>query len=162
MSAEKPVRPLTGRKVLMIALAFFGVIIAVNVYMMTQAIGGFPGLVEKHPYVASQHFDAKRNAQIAQGWRAGIEWQEDGWLEASLTDRDGAPLRGLVVTVDIGRPATRQGERILTMTALDDRPGVYAVELPLDPGRWRAEMTAVDGAGATHRAGAEIWVKAKE
>lgn len=161
MSPDKPVRPLTGRKVLIIILAFFGVVISVNVYMMVNAIGGFPGLVEKHPYVASQKFDATRNAQIAQGWRAGIDWQ-DGALAATLTDRDGAPLRGLVVTVDIGRPATRDGERIVTLTPLGDRPGVYAVELDLAPGRWRAEMTAVDGAGATHRAGAEIWVKAEE
>ena len=161
MSPDKPARPLTGRKVLMIAVAFFGVIISVNVYMMMQAVGGFPGLVEKHPYRASQTFDKTRNAQIAQGWRAGVAWQDDV-LEATLTDRDGAPLRGLIVTVDIGRPATRQGERIITLVPTADRPGVYAADLILDPGRWRAEMTAVDGAGATHRAGAEIWVKAKE
>lgn len=161
MTAPKPARPLTGRKVLMIALAFFGVIISVNVYMMVQAIGGFPGLVEQHPYVASQKFDATRNAQIAQGWRTTLVWQ-DGRLEASMTDRDGAPLRGLIVTADIGRPATREGEVVVTLTPSSGAPGVYGADLALAPGRWRAEMTAIDGGGATHRAGAEIWVKAEE
>ncbi|MFT4794528.1 MAG: nitrogen fixation protein FixH [Paracoccaceae bacterium] len=158
MSPDKPGRPLTGRKVLMIALAFFGVVFAVNIYMMTQAIGGFPGLVEKHPYRASQRFDRERNAQIAQGWRVGLEWR-DARLEAALTDRGGAPLRGLIVTADVGRPTTRQGERLVTLIPIPDRPGVYAADLALAPGRWRAEMVAVDGTGATHRAGAEIWVK---
>jgi nitrogen fixation protein FixH len=161
MSVDKPVRPLTGRKVLIIVLAFFGVIISVNVYMMVHAIGGFPGLVEKHPYRASQKFDVTRNAQIAQGWRAGLDWQ-DGRIEAVMTDRSGTPLRGLVVTADIGRPATREGERMVTLAPVKGQPGVYGVDLALAPGRWRAEMTAIDGAGATHRAGAEIYVKAEE
>lgn len=161
MSPDKPVRPLTGRKVLIIVLAFFGVIISVNAYMMVNAIGGFPGLVEKHPYVASQKFDATRNAQIAQGWRAELGWQ-DGALTGTLTDRSGAPIRGLVVTADIARPATLQGEQIVTLVPQGGHPGVYAADLDLAPGRWRAEMTAVDGAGATHRAGAEFWVKEKE
>lgn len=161
MTRSKPARPLTGRKVLMIILAFFAVIISVNVYMMGHAIGGFPGLVEQHPYIASQTFDAKRNAQIAQGWRTALVWQ-DRTLEAVLTDRAGAPLRGLIVTADIGRPATREGEIIVTLTPVPGAPGVYAAEPTLAPGRWRAEMIAVDGAGATHRAGAEIWVKSEE
>jgi len=39
-------RPLTGRKVLLIILAFFGVIITVNLVLAFNAIRTFPGLEE--------------------------------------------------------------------------------------------------------------------
>ena len=50
--------PLTGRKVLLIAVVAFGVIIGVNVLMAVKAISTFPGLEVQNSYVASQVFDA--------------------------------------------------------------------------------------------------------
>ncbi len=64
MSATgKVVRPLTGWHVLAMFVAFFGVIIAVNITMAWKAISTFPGLEVENGYVASQSFDAEMAAQ---------------------------------------------------------------------------------------------------
>ncbi len=57
--------PITGFKVLMFAVAAFGTIIAVNVFMAYKAVSTFPGLEVANSYVASQTFDADRAAQEA-------------------------------------------------------------------------------------------------
>ena len=54
-------KELTGRHVLIITLAAFGVIIAVNLVMAFLAVGSFPGLEVKNSYVASQDFDRERD-----------------------------------------------------------------------------------------------------
>ena len=60
-------RELTGRHVLAITLAAFGVIIAVNMVMAVKAVSTFPGLETPNSYVASQRFDRDRAAQAALG-----------------------------------------------------------------------------------------------
>ena len=55
-------RELTGRHVLAITLAAFGVIIAVNMVMAVKAVSTFPGLETPNSYVASQEFDRDRQA----------------------------------------------------------------------------------------------------
>ena len=62
MSTEP--RPLTGRKVLLIAVAAFAVILAANLAMLLAATGTFPGLVVKNSYVASQDWTARTDAQV--------------------------------------------------------------------------------------------------
>lgn len=69
-------KPLTGRHVLAITLAAFGVIIAVNVLMAVKAVRTFPGLEVANSYVASQSFDRDRAVQTALGWR--VEADYDG------------------------------------------------------------------------------------
>lgn len=64
----KSVKPLTGRKVLMILVAAFGIIIAVNMTLLYNAIKTFPGLEVKNSYVASQTFDDRAISQRALGW----------------------------------------------------------------------------------------------
>ncbi len=62
----------TGRKMLAIVVAFFAVIITVNLFMAYKAVGTFPGLVVKNSYVASQEFDRNRTAPV--GDLAGGNW----------------------------------------------------------------------------------------
>ena len=85
----------TGFHMWMLALCFFGVIIAVNVTMATFAMRSWTGLVVDNSYVASQEFEEKRLAHEAQ--RAA------GW-DAVLTYRPGAAR---LVIVDGARPNRR-------------------------------------------------------
>jgi nitrogen fixation protein FixH len=55
-------REFTGRHMLMIMLAFFGVIITVNVVMARFAMTSWTGLVVENSYVASQQFNEKMMA----------------------------------------------------------------------------------------------------
>ena len=151
-------RPLTGKHVLFGFIAFFGVIIAVNVYMMTQAIGGFPGLVVKNSYVASQGWDADKQAQEALGWSVAVS-TAGNVLHAGFTDAEGRPLRDLIVTATVGRPATLSEDRRVTLVQSALNPGVYELSAPLDEGMWRVEMTATDPAGNSHLAITEFHIR---
>lgn len=136
-------REITGRMVFFITASAFAVIIAVNVFMATQAVRTFPGLEVKNSYVASQQFDSRRAAQEALGWRVGSDY--DGRvLTLRVTDAEGRAVDLDDLSVLIGR----------TTEARDDiRPeftgsrGAYSAPVQLMVGKWmmRVEATAPDG-----------------
>lgn len=139
-SAPEP-RPgfrLTGRKVLMIAAGWFGVVLLANGIMMTYAIGTFSGLVVENPYRAAQGMDAAMRAERALGWRLGAEWQVDR-LAIHVRDRDGDPVTGLEVSAVVGRPATMSFDRNVMFVPAG---AVHAAPLDLAPGLWRVEILA--------------------
>ena len=137
-------RPLTGRGVLTILVAAFGVIVGANATLAWYATGSFPGLVVANSYVASQHFDSRRAALEARGWRTRAGWQ-DGALVLEVLSRHGHPVRGLAVTARLGRPASALTDRALALGPTDAR---YSAEADLAPGRWGALFTIDDGSGA--------------
>lgn len=149
-------RPLTGRKVLVIAVAAFAVILAANLAMLFAATGTFPGLVVKNSYVASQGWNAKTDAQRALGWRAAAKYSE-GTLTVSMTGRDGMPVRGLNVAAVVGRPASMREDQRLELA---ESPAGYAAPLQLAPGRWRVAITGDDGSGNVFEAEGELIIEA--
>ena len=148
MANATSAKPLTGRKVLIILLAFFGTVTAVNVVMMYSAISTFPGLVVQNSYVASQNFDAEREAHIALGWRATIDLK-DGVLTADIRDRGGAPVHGLAVTAKVGRPSSDKDDHVVDLAEAD---GVYRAEPGLKKGIWLIEVHAEGGPDERFRA----------
>jgi nitrogen fixation protein FixH len=152
MMRQTSAKPLTGRKVLIIFLAFFGIVTAVNLVFIYYATGTFPGLVVKNSYVASQEYDAKRDAQNALGWRAGAGL-EDGVLTVAIRDRNDAPVYGLTVSAVIGRPSTTAGERVIDLHPDGD---VYVAHPGLPEGVWRVEIRAQGGPDETFRAIARL------
>ena len=56
-------KPLTGRKVLAIAIISFGAIIAANLTLAYSAVQSFPGIEVKNGHIASQTFERDRAAQ---------------------------------------------------------------------------------------------------
>ena len=61
-------REIKGWHVFTVFALAFGVIVAVNLTLAFNAVATFPGLEVKNSYVASQSFDADRDAQEALGW----------------------------------------------------------------------------------------------
>ncbi|MCI4663465.1 MAG: FixH family protein [Neomegalonema sp.] len=116
-------RPWTGRHVLLVAVAAFGVVIAANMSLVYYATGSFPGLVAKNSYVASQNWTKERAKEAALGWKITMKAAPDALL-LIIDGRDG-PARGLEVKARIGRPA-------------DARTDVDLVFVKTGPGRWRA------------------------
>ena len=55
---------LTGSKVLMVFLVFFGVMLAVNLVLAWKAVSTFPGLEVSSSYADSQDFDVRRLSLI--------------------------------------------------------------------------------------------------
>lgn len=158
--SAKPGRPLTGRKVLLIAVAFFGVIIAVNLTMATLAVGGFPGLVSKNAYAEAQQFDAQLKAERALGWRFASDYA-DGALSVRVAGPGGEPLDGLAVTAVVGRPATLQQDQELGLAPAPGLRGAYVTRLPLGAGMWRVEIDARQGEDRYHIID-EIYVAAED
>ncbi|WP_207102677.1 FixH family protein [Paracoccus shandongensis] len=140
-------RELTGRHVLIITLAAFGVIIAVNVVMATLAVGSFPGLEVKNSYVASQQFDRDRQAQQSLGWTARASY-EGSELTIEILDKQGRHpiLRDFSAT--IGRPTHKRSDVTPDFTV---EGGVYRAPLTLEPGAWNIHVQAVAEDGTAFR-----------
>ena len=140
-------RELTGRHVLAITLAGFGVIIAVNLVMAFMAVSTFPGLETPNSYVASQRFDRDRAAQAALGWTVTPEY--DGReLTLRVRDPQGNPARVKSLSATIGRP---------THVREDQTPrfiyehGLFRAPLTLAPGIWNINLTAEAWDGTVFR-----------
>ena len=148
MAAEEP-RRLTGRAVLLIAVCAFGVILAANLTLAYNAVHTFSGLVVQNSYVASQGFDATRDAQEALGWQLTLEYADEA-LRLDLADGDGETVRPAALAVTVGRPTTEREDRVLDLV---ETPGGYAAAVPLGPGRWRVAVSAEadDGTAFTQR-----------
>lgn len=139
----KQSRPLTGRKVLAIALGAFGVIIAANLVLAFYAVQTFSGVVVSNSYVSSQSFDARRSAQEALGWELALDYA-DGALTLGLTDAQGRTLRPELIEATVGRPTTLREDRAL---ALVETPGGYGAAVDLPAGAWRVEIVALAADG---------------
>ncbi|MDH3669251.1 MAG: FixH family protein [Paracoccaceae bacterium] len=150
MSTEKP---LTGRKVLLIALAAFGIVIGANLAMLFSATGTFPGLVVKNSYVASQQWQARTDAQKALGWQVEIGL-ENGRLSVTPRDADGALVQGLDMIATIGRPTQAKEDRSVELQLGADG---YSAPIALAPGAWRVEIAT--RSGPAFRIGAALTVR---
>lgn len=146
-------RPITGRFVLFAMLAFFGVIIIVNVIMMSFALNTDNGLVVRNSYVASQDFNrntAEARAQDALGWSMQASL-EGGELVVRLADEAGGSLDGMTVTAKVGRPVTDRDDHTVLLSPAGD---FYRSPVSVSGGAWQADIQAVNTDGETYR---RVW-----
>ncbi len=142
-------RELTGRKVLMIFIAFFGLVFGTNFYMAYQAVSTFPGLEVSSSYADSQDFNIRRDAQEALGWSASVSVDvETGILTLGLVDRDGVLVDPVEFQALLTRPTNQTEDQLLDLT-----PGTVAFTAPVDisPGRWRLRLTGIAQDGTDYR-----------
>lgn len=136
-------RPFTGWHMLATMVAFFGVVIAVNLTMMSIARGSFGGIVVDNSYVASQEFNGWLDAARAQeelGWSAASFLAADGKVQVSAS---GTPA-ALAVTATARHPLGRLPDRALTFRRIS--AGNYVSTQALPAGRWtlRLQLAAAD------------------
>lgn len=149
----------TGWHMLGIMVAFFGVIIAVNVTMAYLAIHSWSGLVVANSYVASQEFNEKAETGKEQ---AALNWQSTpayagGVFTWRLTYRDGKPVALTGGTVEFKRPV---GDVHDTRAALAVREaGVLAATIDLADGAWVMEINADAGLEDPYRHIIRILIK---
>ena len=140
-------RELTGRHVLVITLAAFGVVIGVNVLMAIKAVSTFPGLETANSYVASQAFDRERSAQDALGWTVTPEYDGKD-LTLMIRDRQGNPARVRSLTATVGRPTHVRDDQTPAFTY---DHGMFRAPVTLAPGAWNIHVTAVATDGTVFR-----------
>lgn len=141
-------RELTGRHVLAITLAAFGLIIGVNLIMAVKAVGSFPGLETKSSYIASQHFQAERDAQQQLGWEAGLRLVE-GMLVLTLVDATGAPASPGAIRVQLRRPTHQRDD--IELQLIPEAAGRWSAPARLAGGNWNADVTAAAPGGVHFR-----------
>ena len=135
-------RPLTGGKVLFMLVAFFGVVIGVNMIMMRLAIQTLPGTDVDSAYSASLAYEneiAAAHDQNARNWKvdASIRRGPDGGatLEVAARDNSGKPVSGLKFHGRFERPTDRRADLPVALT--EAAIGIYRGSAPqIAPGQW--------------------------
>lgn len=137
----------TGKHMALLAVSFFGVIIAVNIGMAVVSQTSWTGLVVENSYVASQEFEEKRLAhdrQLAAGWQSSFTYSA-GVAQLMVKDGAGNPVDLGPVALLINRPVG--GHDDANLTPARDADGAYSVPVTLGDGVWEAMATASTSTG---------------
>ena len=159
MKTFNPPTPLTGRHMLAMFFAFFGVVFAVNMFMATLAIRTWTGLVVENSYVASQNFNSDV-ASLKEAAALGITHHlhvEGGKLILSLRDADGKVVDADDVQIQFERPFGTSREQNLAATPTSY--GQYEVTATLTPGIWNGQLVAKLSGGKLWRQPFRLIVK---
>ncbi|MGA7809338.1 FixH family protein [Bradyrhizobium sp.] len=135
-------KPLTGGKVLLILVAFFGVVIGVNVYMAKVAISTLPGTDVDSSYTASLGYEkeiAAARDQNARHWQVDAHVQRDAagaaTLQVEARDKSGKPVTGLKFQGVLERPTDKRYDLPLELAEVGI--GIYRGSAPsVAPGQW--------------------------
>lgn len=131
----------TGRRMAITMVAFFGVVIAVNLTMATLATSTFGGTVVDNSYVASQNFnswlrDARNQADLR--WKEETRLDGSGRLVSRLHSPSG-PVSGAIVEAHASHPLGRAPDQRITLASQGD--GQYRSAVALPRGRWIVRLS---------------------
>ncbi|RUV86400.1 cytochrome oxidase [Mesorhizobium sp. M1A.F.Ca.IN.022.07.1.1] len=150
IDTQKP-REFTGRHMLISILAFFAVVIGVNLTMATFAHRSWTGLVVENTYVASQQFNGRAwegRAPAALGWKGSLTIA-GGDVRYSLVDGHGKPVPLHRVRVLFRHPAYEAEDQAVTLTASSAggpaKTAEYAARHTPKDGVWIVEIEAEAG-----------------
>nr|WP_025030520.1 FixH family protein [Nitratireductor aquibiodomus] len=141
----------TGWHMLAIMIAFFGVIITVNLTMAFYAQSSWTGLIVKNTYVASQTFNERAEEgrqQAALGWKGELSVDGDA-ITYRLLDASGDPVPLESVTMVMHRPVTADEDVSLKMQRLPD--GGFGVDHGPGDGTWVINIAAEAGLAHPYR-----------
>ncbi|HEY1146086.1 MAG TPA: FixH family protein [Allosphingosinicella sp.] len=141
-------RRFTGWHMFAILIAFFGVVIAVNITMAMFATRTFGGTVVDNSYVASQKFNgwlAAARAQEELGWQSKIALDESRHVAVTVADANG-PLAGIAVTALARHPLGREAD--VPLRFVTDGEGRVRSAEPLPAGRWLVHLEIRRGSEA--------------
>lgn len=158
-------RPITGRKVLIGLISFFGLVFAVNGVFTYLAIETWPGLSTQRAYQEGLDYNRTLEAAAAQDalqWRSEVSLAmarpgQPADVSVSIKGPSDAPVGDLDVALRMARPL---GEAMATTVNLAERrDGIYwgAVTLPA-AGRWYVDVVVTARGAETYRMRHEIWV----
>jgi nitrogen fixation protein FixH len=132
-------RPITGRTVLLYLIGFFGIIFAMNFYMVRVAVSSFSGVETESAYKAGLSFKndvAAAHAQDARHWMVEASLQRGDATSVVITARDvqGQALRGLTPEVRLAHPTDKRRDVVLELVELT--PGEFKSLTPMPEGQW--------------------------
>ena len=145
-------KPLTGRTVFLLLVAFFGVVIGINLVLVRFAITTLPGTEVDSAYSASLAYEqeiAAAREQNLRNWHidAQVRRGADGGalLQVEARDTDGRPMSGLTFQGRFERPTDRRADQPVALA--ETGIGVYRGNAStIAPGQWDLVLQ-VDAAG---------------
>lgn len=148
---QEPQRALTGRMVLVIFLAFFGVIIAANTVMMVVAARTYDGVQEEKAYTKGRDYNERLQAAKAQqalNWTVDFEHEAQGdtltrLVSARFLDADQCPLDNLSVEAEFFSSVEQDHDRTQRLASLGGGQYQGVVRLPRE-GRWQFRVRAYE------------------
>lgn len=143
---SKASRGFTGWHMTAILVAFFGIVIAVNVLMATVAIETFGGTVVDNSYVASQEFNgwlARARHQARLGWRHDVTLDAQRHPVIVLRRSDGSPIEHARVNATAVHPLGRAPD--IPFHFVQTGEGSYRAARALPPGRWSVTYVVRSG-----------------
>ena len=139
MNKDKDYRPLTGRKVTLMFCGAFSAIIGANLALIYYAVGSFPGLETRKPYVESLSFETRRIAQEKLNWTSVVDYQ-DGQIVLTITEPNG----GAVVTPNIALVVGRATSASMDQPVVLEFNGrSYVANIDIPAGNWQAKVKAI-------------------
>ena len=139
-------RKFTGWHMTGILVAFFTVVISVNIVMARAAIGTVGGVGVANSYVASPEFNKwldKAEAQKALGWDVKTGLLPDRRVAVDVSTA-GHALHGLGVGAVVRHPLGHTPESKLSFVAASE--GRWVSTAPLPQGRWTVHLSVRRGA----------------
>ena len=137
---------LTGAKVLLILLGFFGLVFGVNALLAYDAVSTFSGEVVAHPYEDGLAYNgqiAAAQAQAQRGWKVDVQLEPAG-PRATFHDARGLAVEGLAVSGRWSALADMTRDRAFAMR--ETEPGVYVAQgANAAAGAWDLELAAKRG-----------------
>lgn len=136
-------RVLTGRKVALMFCAAFGTIITANLVLVYSAVGSFPGLETRAPYIESLSFEARRSAQERLNWHSKVAYA-DGTIILTLKEQGGATVVTPHISLIVGRATSSHLDKEVPLN-FDGQQ--YIGKIDIVAGNWQAKVkaTALDG-----------------
>jgi nitrogen fixation protein FixH len=147
---ERSLRPLTGRKVFALLVAFFGVIASVDGVMIYLAVTTFRGEEVAHAYdrgLAYNREIAKARDFAARGWKVGVSIERLTSGEAHVSiharDRSGADISGAAFSATLASPADKNKDVFLHLN--ETAPGHYEGSAQVEAGGRDLVLVAEQG-----------------
>ena len=163
MDRSKKEFQLTGWHVLLMLVAFFGIIFLVNGIFIYYSQVTWTGLMPGNGYEASLKYNkeaAKARAILAKGWQTKVLVPKDGRIIIELKDRKGEPVTGLGAKGRALRAIGVKGDRDIVFR--ERGIGKYVLQGEgLAPGAWRIDVKFTRRGELQWRAQAEFAVPEK-
>lgn len=154
---SKAPRPITGRKVLIGFLAFFGVIFAVNGVFVYFALDSWPGLRFEKSYERGLNYNrvlSEAETQAALEWSSRVSAFPNGsggyLLSVRLSGTNGEAVVAQSVEIQLSRPTHDRNDATLELKRAVTGAYEAAHRFP-SPGRWHAEVRAAGSDGETYK-----------
>ncbi|MEP3115070.1 FixH family protein [Nisaea sp.] len=160
---------INGKHVLLMLLAFFGIVIAVNVTFVFVALDTWTGLTSHKSYQEGLTYNAAirdAEAQRARGWQVEIEFLRDQTppgiitmsVSARLADNAGKALMPDSITLAFRHPINETYDQLVTLSETTNGLYVGQATLPVT-GNWDTRLTAEMADGTPFRQDGTLWIE---